>query len=164
MDERSPRRDFSRWLHTNQGVGAGITVLLVILLVYLLASDWVYTELRDGMRLGFCPVAAVVLMIVCSLGLLVDRHRKEAPEEQAQANWQSWFYPLVILLVLFVYFHVTRRVGFVFTTPVLLVPVIYWLGARPWKAALAAALIITVSVYVIFRILNTNIPQGPLPI
>ena len=65
------------WIKTNQGVGFLFVIALVLFLVYLQLSPWVHRKVRDGFTLGFFPVFAVVLMIIFSVVLIIDRHRRE---------------------------------------------------------------------------------------
>ncbi len=163
MTLRTSELGWYDWWRTNRGVGIVFLVALLTLLAYLFTRDWAYIKLRDGIRLGFFPIAAVALMILTAVGLIFDRHHRETTSEMVNSDWRTWCYPVIATATLLAYFWTMTILGFVISTPILLAPVMYLLGARPLRAAIAASLITTVAVYVVFRVIGTSIHQGPLP-
>ncbi len=161
-----PRREAKgseSWWRTNQGVGVVLTVLLGAFLIQLLLSDWVHRDLRDGFKLGFFPVVGVIAMLLCTVALLFDSHRREVEADLGGVHWKSWVYCVVVLAGCYVYFETSQRFGFLLASPVFLFVLTYFLGVRPWTSALAAGAIMTVAVYGVFRMLGITLAQGFLP-
>ena len=103
-------------------------------------------------------------MVITALGIVLDSNRRRTTQSMRSSDWRTWTYPWVLSTVLLGYFWLMTVVGFVISAPLVLAPTIYLLGARPARSAIIASLVITVSVYVAFRVIGTNIPQGPMPI
>lgn len=157
------KRGLRRWIETNQGVGVVLTVLLGAFLIHLLSSDWVHRELRDGFKLGFFPVAGVIAMLLCTVALLFDAHRREVEEDLGAIGWKSWLYCVVVLAGCYLYFEASQTIGFLLASPVFLFVLILFLGVRPWTSALLASAVMTVAVYGVFRMLGITMAQGFLP-
>ncbi len=154
---------FRHWIGTNQGVGVLLSVLLGAFLIQLLLSEWVHRDLRDGFKLGFFPVVGVIAMLLCTVALLFDSHRREVEAALGAIGWKSWVYCVAVLAGCYVYFEASQRFGFLLASPVFLFVLTYFLGVRPWTSALAAGAIMTVAVYGVFRILGITLAQGFLP-
>jgi putative tricarboxylic transport membrane protein len=146
------------WWRTNQGVGVVLSVALAILLVYLLLSDWVYKDLRDGFKLGFFPLGGVIATLFCALVLIIDTHRHEVEEDLEGIDWRSWLYCVILLIGCYVYFEFAQAIGFLTASPIFLLGFIYLLGVRPWTSALVAGVIMTALVYGVFTIFGVPMP------
>jgi hypothetical protein len=158
------RTNWHEWVRSNQGVGVVLLSILALLTAYLVSSNWVYLRVRDGFYLGFFPLSAVAIMAATAVGMALDRNRRKTTQTMRSSDWRTWTVPWILTVALLGYFWLMTEVGFVISTPVVLAPTIYFLGARPARSAVVASLLITVCVYVAFRVIGTNIPQGPLPI
>lgn len=158
------RMNWQRWMRSNQGVGIILLCLLGLLTADMLTSSWVYLRVRDGFYLGFFPLSAVAIMAFTAIGIGLDRNRRNATQAMRSSDWRTWTFPWVLAAAVLGYFWLMTEVGFVISAPFVLAPTIYLLGARPARSAIVASLLITVCVYAAFRIIGTNIPQGPLPI
>lgn len=165
MPDEAPReaKGLKSWWRTNQGVGVVLTIILGAFLIHLLLSDWVHMELRDGFKLGFFPVVGVIAMLLFTITLLFDSHRREVEGDLSGINWKSWIYCVVLLAGCYVYFETSQVIGFLLASPVFLFVLIFFFGVRPWTSALAAGAFMTVAVYGVFRILGITMAQGFLP-
>lgn len=155
---KSPRE----WLRSNQGVGFILTLVLIGFLIYLELSPWVHREVRDGFTLGFFPVLAVVLLLVFSLILLVDAHRKETPGDLRTFTFKPFLGGVLIMIATWFYFAVMRKVGFLLVTPVYLLFFIYILGLKSWRTCAVSAAVMTVVVYGAFTVIGIRLPPGIL--
>ena len=154
---------FRRWIVTNQGVGALLTVILGAFLIHLLLTEWVHRDLRDGFKLGFFPVAGVIIMMLCTIALMLDSHRRRITDDLRDIEWKSWLYCFAALIGWYVYFELSQLLGFLLVSPVFLFVLMYILGVRPWTTAATAGVVLTVMVYGLFRMLGIALSQGILP-
>jgi putative tricarboxylic transport membrane protein len=150
------------WLRSNQGVGFVFTLVLIAFLIYLELRPWVHREVRDGFTLGFFPLLAVVLLLVFSLMLMVDGHRKETAEDLEAFALKPFLGGVVIVGATWLYFAVMRTVGFLIMTPFYLLFFIYFLGLRLWLTCAVSAVVMTVVVYVAFTAIGIRLPPGIL--
>lgn len=151
-----------RWLRSNQGVGFIFTLALIAFFIYLELRPWVHREVRDGFTLGFFPVLAVVLLLIFSLFLLVDGHRKETAEDLEAFALKPFLGGVLIVIATWLYFTLMRRVGFLIMTPIYLIFFIYFLGLRLWRTCVVSAIVMTVVVYGAFTTLGIKLPPGIL--
>ena len=156
------RNGFLRWLETNQGVGALLTAILFAYLVYLQLVPWTHRVLRDGFTLGFFPTLGVLLMLIFTVTMIVDTHRKEAMEELGTIDWKGFLFCLAALAACFVCFQVMLWLGFLIAGPVFLFGMMYALGLREIKSAAIAAIVMTVAIYGLFRVIGITLPSGVL--
>lgn len=157
-DTPAKRRD--EWIKTNQGVACCIAAVSVALLVYLGTSEWAFRELRDGFRLGFFTAVSVFAMLICALAMMVDRHRGQTDDEMAQAHWKDWAIAAGAMAVCYVYFEMAWRIDFILVTPFFMAGGTYVLGIRPLRSAIVAGVIITVTIYGLFRLIGIELPTN----
>ena len=147
------------WIKTNRGVACCIAAVAVALLVNLSLSEWTYRELRDGFRLGFFTVVAVLAILICAVTMMVDGRWHESDEELAQSRWIDWAIAAGAMATCYVYFELAWRIDFLLVTPVFMTGGIYVLGIRPLRSAIVASLVITVVVYGLFRVIGIELPS-----
>ncbi len=155
-DTGAERRD--AWIKTNQGVACCIAGVSVGFLIYLGNSEWAFRELRDGFRLGFFTAIATGAMLLCALAMIFDRHRHETDDEMRQAHWKDWAVAVGAMMICYVYFELAWRIDFLLVTPVFIAGGTYVLGIRPARSAIVAGLIITIVIYVLFRLIGLELP------
>lgn len=155
-------QNFRERLKSNQAIGVVLSLVFIALLIYLFLSPWVFRKLSDGFYLGFFPVASVVLLLLLSLTLTFDRHRKETPDDLRTLTVKSFLGVLVLGGGCLVYFEVMRRIGFLVITPIFLLIPIYILGLRRWWRCIMWAVVLTAAVYIIFRVIGLKLPPGIL--
>ena len=126
-------------------------------------TEWVHRDLRDGFKLGFFPVAGVIVMMLCTIALMFDSHRRVITDDLRDIEWRSWLYCFAALIGCYVYFELSQLIGFLLVSPVFLFVLMYFLGVRPWTTAAASSAIMTVIVYGLFRMLGIAMTQGILP-
>jgi len=154
---------FRSWLRTNQGIGAVLTLIFGAYLLLLRLSPWVHRELQDGFTLGFFPSFAVVLMMLLTVAMIFDGRRKLVDLQSKGVTLKQLFFLLLFLVGNWVYFQLAVEIGFLLVSPVFLLVAMVSLGMRPWSAALAAGVAITLIVYGVFRLLGVELPTGLLP-
>lgn len=150
------------WIKSNQGIGACITIVVGMLVMYLANTDWVYQELRDGFRLGFFPIASAVAMLACGLAMLVDGRRHEVIPDVARSGWLDWAVAIGAMAVCYLYFELAWRIDFLLVTPIFLAGATYVLGVRPLRAAVLAGVLIAVVVYGMFWLIGIDLPMNVL--
>ncbi len=155
-------QNFREWLKSNQAIGVVLSLVLSAFLIHLFLSPWVFRKLSDGFYLGFFPVASVVFLLLLSLTLTFDRHRKETPDDLKTLTVKSFLGVLVLGGGCLVYFEVMRRIGFLVITPIFLLIPIYILGLRRWWRCIMWAVVLTAAVYIIFRVIGLQLPPGIL--
>lgn len=146
------------WIKTNQGVACCIAGVSIGFLIYLGFSEWAFQVLRDGFRLGFFTAVATVAMLVCALALMFDKHRHETDEEMLQSRWIDWVIAAGAMTICYVYFELAWRIDFLLVTPVFIAGGTYVLGIRPLRSAIIAGLVITIVIYVLFRLIGLELP------
>ncbi len=142
------------WIKTNQGVAVCIAGVVVLLLIYLGTSEWTYEKLRDGFRLGFFSVAAAVAMLVCAVGMMIDRRRYETDAGLARSAWRDWVVVAAVLALCYLYFELAWRLDFLLVSPVFIAGATYALGVRPWRTTIVAGVVVTVVIYTLFRLIG----------
>lgn len=152
----------TEWLRSNQGVGFIFALVLIAFLVYLELSPWVHREVRDGFTLGFFPLVAVILLLIFSVILIVDPHRKETPGGLKAFALKPFLGGVVIVIATWLYFTVMRKVGYLIVTPVYLLLFIYVLGLKSWRRCAVSAVVMTVIVYGAFTTIGIKMPPGIL--
>jgi len=155
-------QSFRERLKTNRAIGVILSLALIAFLIHLLLSPWVYRKLADGFHLGFFPILSVVLLLLLSLTLTFDSHRKEKPADLMTLTFKSFLGVLLILGGCGFYFLVMRQIGFLIITPIFLFLTIYALGLKSWWKCIMGAVVMTAVVYTIFSLLGLKLPSGIL--
>ena len=155
-------RNGRNWIKTNQGIGFIFTLALIALLICLELSPWVYEEVRDGFTLGFFPVLIVIVLLIFSLFLILDKHRKEIPKDLQTFAFKPFLFGILILITTQFYFGLMRKLGFLIVTPCYLVIFIYILGIKSWRFCITSALLMTTIVYGVFYSIGFKLPSGIL--
>jgi hypothetical protein len=148
----------STWLRTNQGVGACMSVFAVALGVHILASDWAFDRLRDGFYLGSFTLMANFAILLCALSIMVGGRRTVVEEDMASTVWRDWVIALGILATCLVYYHLAWSIDFLIVTAFFMAAATYLLGVRPAKTALIIGVVITIVVYILFRLIGIRLP------
>lgn len=147
-----------KWIKTNRGVGVCLAGLIILLLVYLFNQEWVYQTLRDGFRLGFFTVISAVTMLACAVALIFDRHKEVVEDDVAAADRLDFIIPAAAMLICYAYFRAAWFLDFLIVTPLFLIASTYALGIRPLKTAIMAGVIISVVIYILFRLIGIELP------
>jgi hypothetical protein len=151
------------WIRTNQGVGVVITALIVALLVYLIQQEWVFVELRDGFRLGFFTILATFTMLFCSVALIFDGYKRDSNKKMTAMNRQDFIIPGIVVVVCYIYFKLAWAFDFLLVTPVFLAVAIYVLGIRSLRKTIIYGVIITVTLFGLFRLIGIYLPSHIIP-
>lgn len=155
-------QSFRERLKSNQGIGFILSLALIAFVIYFLLSPWVYRKLADGFYLGFFPILSVVLLLLLSLILTFDSHRKETPADLMTLSFKSFLFVLLILALCWFYFWVMMKIGFLIITPIFLLLAIYALGLKSWWKCITGGVVMTAIVYIIFSLLGLKLPPGIL--
>ena len=151
------------WIKTNQGVGVVITAMTFALLVYLSQQEWVFVKLRDGFRLGFFTILATFSMLLCSVAMIFDGHKRGFNKKMTAMNRQDFIIPGIVGVVCYIYFELAWRFDFLLVTPVFLAVAIYVLGIRSLRTAIIAGVTITVTLFGLFRLIGIYLPSHIIP-
>ncbi len=103
--EAEDPKKLADWIRTNQGLGVVITALTVALLVYLSQQEWVFVKLRDGFRLGFFTILATFSMLLCSVAMIFDGHKRGFNKKMTAMNRQDFIIPGIVGVVCYIYFE-----------------------------------------------------------
>jgi len=150
-----------RRFKSNQSIGAIMTCLFCALLTYILLTPWAHRKLRDGFLLGFFPGLAVLLLIIFSLILIVDSRRTQIPDRLENLTFKYFLYTVLAIICSFIYFKAMTGIGFLIATPLFLVISMYVLGIKSLQSLLTVSIMISVIVYVVFRIMGIELPPTP---
>ena len=164
MAEPAPENPspFRRWLKTNQGVGAFLSLLLIAFLIKLQFTEWVHVELRDGFTLGFFPRLGVGLMLLFTAAMMFDAYKKKKVEELDVINGKSTFVGAMVLMGSYIYFVLMESIGFILVTPFFMWAFISLMGVPSLKYSVVSSLAVTVFVYALFTLLGITLPLGVL--
>lgn len=167
----------SAWIRTNRGTALIMSAVFLVLMVYLLNQDWVYDQQRDGFRLGFFTVMSAAAMLICCISMIFDRVKHQTTPEMATLKLRHLGRAAVALIIMGIYFifawndhfaqdwlrpflNTLPLAGeFLFWTPVFMGAGMYLLGVRPLRSAVTAAIIITVVIFGLFRIIGISLPS-----
>ena len=78
-------------------------------------------------------------------------------------NRQDFVIPAIAAVVSYIYFELAWRFDFLLVTPVFLAAGIYILGIRPLRTAVIAGVIITVTLFGLFRLIGIHLPSFIIP-
>jgi len=151
------------WIRTNQGLGVVLSVLIVALLIYLSLQEWVFEILRDGFYLGFFTILATFAMLLCSVAMIFDGHKRESDKQMSAINRQDFIIPAIAAVACYIYFELAWRFDFLLVTPIFLATGVYVLGIRPLRMAVIAGVIITVTLFGLFRLIGIYLPSYIIP-
>ena len=147
------------WLRTNRGTAACLSLGFAALLVYLLSTDWVFQELRDGFILGGFTLVSVFAMLVCCISIMVDRHHAVVEDEMQDMAWMDWVVVLCAVALCYGYFTLAWKFDFVIVSAVVMTGTVYTLGVRPLGTALVSGVVIAVVIFTLFWTLGIRLPS-----
>ncbi len=150
------------WIKTNQGVATCLAVVGVGLLIYLANSEWTFQTLRDGFRLGFFTAVSVIAILVCAVAMVFDAQRSESEPEMAAVRGIDWIIAAGTMGLCYLYFTIAWQTEFLLVTPAFMAAAVFLLGFRPWYGAIAAGLVITGVLFVLFRLIGIELPSHVL--
>lgn len=150
-----------RRFKSNQSIGAIMTCLFSALLTYILLTPWAHRKLRDGFLLGFFPGLAVLLLIIFSLILIFDSRRAQIPDRLENLTFKYFLYTVLAIIFSLIYFKAMTGIGFLIATPLFLLISMYALGIKSLQSLLTVSFLMSVVVYVIFRIMGIQLPPTP---
>jgi putative tricarboxylic transport membrane protein len=116
---------------------------------------------------GFIFFWAGVIMAGLSIGVLVQSLRQKAEKGALRALWAGipWKKIVPVVAALFVYAYVFTPLGFILATVLLLIFLFKAVEPQRWSWAILGAVISTLAVYGVFRLLlNCQLPEGLLGI
>jgi hypothetical protein len=151
------------WLKSNQGIGVLLALFFVGIMIYLEFKPWSHVILRDGFTLGFLPRVSTGLLIIFSAIMTFDKHRRVVLGKTEQIRFTALLNTVIISATCYAFFYLMRLVGFLLVAPFFLVLSIRLFGIKSWKTSVITALVITVVIYGIFRLLGIPLPAGILP-
>lgn len=147
---------------TNRRVGLVVIVVFGALGAYLVSTDWVWREQRDGFLLGGFPLFGVAAIVLSAIPLLFDGRRHEVTEPLQSIRGRDVAVVLGTLLFLFLLFEAFGVIGFLIATVPSLFAATWLLGLRPvWLCALVGVLVAGF-LRGLMHLLGVEAPQGVL--
>lgn len=119
---------------------------------------------------GYFPFIASAALGIISLSVLIRTLLKEAPKPIMEdsvtraepLNWQNIVLTLVAMLV---YVAIFSWLGFVLSTFLIMVFLVWVVGGARWHVSLITALSVTLASYLLFEVaLDAQLPKGILEI
>jgi predicted membrane channel-forming protein YqfA (hemolysin III family) len=162
-DKAASPENRADWIRTNQGVGVVITALIVVLLIYLSQQEWVFQRLRDGFQLGFFTVVSAFTMLLCSVAMIFDGFKNKTDKEMSAMNRLDFIMPVVVVAVCYIYFLLAWRYDFLLVTPIFLAAGIYSFGIRPLRTVIIGGIVITLTIFGLFRLIGIYLPSYIIP-
>ena len=153
-----------RWLGSNQALGIFLAIGFILFFCGLYLTPSVHKKLYGGFSLGIFPLSAVALMVIFSLCLVVDSHRHENATEPGGIGLMGFAVCLCVGGGGFLAIVAIEIVGFLLVVPPLLILSAVLLGMRLDFSVVTTAIVSTVIIYTLFRILGFAPPSGLLPI
>lgn len=167
----------ARLLRRNIWIETGISLFLLVffIIVHANVEAWIMEAMPATVSPAFFPGLVSLILAVLSAGLLgfslravwhmlsgkVDDERLELQEAGEEAGrFLSLF---AYVGILFLYLLGLHFIGFVYSTPVVMLLVSLVLGLRHWLAGLAAYVAFTLAVdYAAFHFMQIILPTGVL--
>jgi len=167
----------SAWIRTNRGTALIMSAVFLVLMIYLLTQDWVYDQQRYGFRLGFFTVLSAAAMLICCLSMVFDRQKDQTTPEMSMLKLRHLGRAAMALIIMGIYFifawndhfaqdwlrpildTIPLTGEFLLWTPIFMGAGMYLLGVRPLRSAFIAAIIITVVIFGLFRIIGITLPS-----
>lgn len=162
-DKAASPENRADWIRTNQGVGVVITALIIVLLIYLSQQEWVFQRLRDGFQLGFFTVVSAFTMLLCSVAMVFDGFKNKTDKEMSAMNRLDFIMPVVVVAVCYIYFLLAWRYDFLLVTPIFLAAGIYSFGIRPLRTVIIGGIVITLTIFGLFRLIGIYLPSYIIP-
>ncbi|MGY9001566.1 MAG: tripartite tricarboxylate transporter TctB family protein [Rhodospirillales bacterium] len=162
-DKAASPENRADWIRTNQGVGVVITALIIVLLIYLSQQEWVFQRLRDGFQLGFFTVVSAFTMLLCSVAMIFDGFKNKTDKEMSAMNRLDFIMPVIVVAVCYIYFLLAWRYDFLLVTPIFLAAGIYSFGIRPLRTVIIGGIVITLTIFGLFRLIGIYLPSYIIP-
>lgn len=141
-------------------------IVILVAVVVLVESRSLELFAGSGLGPGFAPVALAIALV--SLGVLLLIVATAQPSDSPAICWPRGRPRLVVGLTiadLFAYPCLIPLVGYIVATFIFMWPIVWLFGRYRWYTATAAALALSVGMYVVFElVLSTQLPSGALPI
>ena len=164
QDNMSDNGSGRRWLVSNQALGIFLAIGFLLFFCGLYLTPSVHDKLYDGFSLGFFPLSAAALMVILSLCLIVDSHRRKNATEPGGIGLTSLAVCLCVGGGGFLSIVAIEIVGFLLVAPPLHILSAVLLGMRLESGVVITAIVSTAIIYTLFRILGFTPPSGLLPI
>lgn len=162
LNARQPGDSVPRGGWTNRRVGLLIIAVFGALGAYLLSTDWVWREQRDGFLLGGFPLFGVVAILLSAIPLLLDGRRHEVTEPLRMIRGRDLAVVFGTLILLLCLFEAFGAIGFLSAAVPALFVATWLLGLRPiWLCALVGILV-GGFLRGLMHILGVEAPEGVL--
>lgn len=143
----------------------------VSIFMYLLSSYFLLEALKFPKDSAIFPIGAAIILIFLNTLYLVatiKQKNKLKQSEQADENSeQSHLNPhmskgfIIVTSLCLVYTVLLNTIGFLFLTPIFLIVMMVYIGARNKKVILSLSIVFTLIIYLTFKtIFNISIPTG----
>ncbi|MCD8052996.1 MAG: tripartite tricarboxylate transporter TctB family protein [Lachnospiraceae bacterium] len=146
-------------------IPSAIVLALDLFILYLIPTQ--VNVLIEGMvTTRFMPYVVTILIAVCAVVDIVETYVKGRASEEGRAEIRYFdvrglLRVLASVISLVVWLFILPRLGFVLSTVLLGIVTMWLLGERNWKVILVLSVILSLSVYCIFKLgLDLRLPTG----
>ncbi len=145
-------------LARNSSIGVAWGAASLVLLAYLLSSDWAFDVLRDGFRLGTVSVIGALIMCASSIGIAVGGFRHESNREfEELLRRHASRYIAMMLSSFAVFAFLLSAVGMLPAIGIYSAGLYYAFGVRSWLPLVLCILTTTVLITSMFLLIGSNI-------
>lgn len=146
-------------------IPSAIVLALDLFILYLIPTQ--VNVLIEGMvTTRLMPYVVTILIAVCAVVDIVETYVKGRASEEGRAEIRYFdvrglLRVLASVISLVVWLFILPRLGFVLSTVLLGIVTMWLLGERNWKVILVLSVILSLSVYCIFKLgLDLRLPTG----
>lgn len=152
------------WFRSNRGIATALILLTLVIGISIWTSDWAHREVRDGFKLGFFPIFAIV-MILISLGMMaIDSRARSTTEAIRDLRPAEAGIVVLLLAALGGLFLLIPFLGFAVVIFLIVFGGALLLGYRPVWIALVTGLMTAAAMHGLTIVLNVQFPAGLLGI
>ena len=102
-------------------------------------------------------------MLLCSVAMIFDGHKNQTDKEMSSINRQDFIIPPIVFVICYIYFELAWRVDFLLVTPVFLAAGVYYFGVRPLRKVIVSSIVITATIFGLFRLIGIYLPSFIIP-
>jgi hypothetical protein len=157
---------------TNSGVIVidiilGLVFLCLSGLIFFLVKDFPKASVMEGLGPGFLPIVLIILLSLLALvliftGILNRKKKIINPESETSLSLSVIKSPMIMLITVFIYLIALHYLGFIISTPFLVLASMKIMGSKTLPAIIMAFLLTGV-IYIFFAILfRVSLPHGIL--
>jgi hypothetical protein len=102
-------------------------------------------------------------MLLCSVAMVFDGFKNKTDKEMSAMNRLDFIMPVVVVAICYIYFLLAWRYDFLLVTPIFLAAGIYAFGIRPLRTVIIGGIVITLTIFGLFRLIGIYLPSYIIP-